>query len=28
LSDAMQSQLGGTPGAGMAKTVTLKCPKA
>jgi ABC-type uncharacterized transport system substrate-binding protein len=28
LSEAMFSQLGGAPGATMAKTVTLKCPKA
>ena len=27
LSEAMFSQLGGAPGASMAKTVTLKCPK-
>jgi ABC-type uncharacterized transport system substrate-binding protein len=27
LSEAMFSQLGGTPGAAMAKTVTLTCPK-
>jgi ABC-type uncharacterized transport system substrate-binding protein len=28
LSEAMFSQLGGAPGATMAKTVTLKCPKS
>jgi ABC-type uncharacterized transport system substrate-binding protein len=28
LSEAMFSQLGGAPGASMAKTVTLKCPKS
>ncbi len=28
LSEAMFSQLGGAPGASMAKTVILKCPKA
>jgi ABC-type uncharacterized transport system substrate-binding protein len=27
LSEAMFSQLGGAPGASMAKTITLKCPK-
>jgi ABC-type uncharacterized transport system substrate-binding protein len=27
LSEAMFSQLGGAPGATMAKTITLKCPK-
>jgi ABC-type uncharacterized transport system substrate-binding protein len=28
LSEAMFSQMGGAPGASMAKTVTLKCPKS